>query len=84
MSELSERLRTRHENTSNVYARSEAIEYYEKDREEAADEIERLRARNATLTKALTGATEFIEGMPVGGHMIKVCRRVLAGGEWGP
>jgi hypothetical protein len=41
--DIVERLETKHENRENPYAYQEAIEAYEKDREEAADEIRSLR-----------------------------------------
>lgn len=42
MPSLIERLRARHENAGNPWAYSEAIECYERERAEAADEIEAL------------------------------------------
>jgi len=43
MADILEQLRTKHANRDNVYCWGEAMECYEREREEAANEIEALR-----------------------------------------
>lgn len=50
MTDIVGRLRAKHENRENPWAWQEAIEIYERERDEAADEIESLRKELSSLT----------------------------------
>lgn len=73
---LVERLRKPHENRDNAYAWSEAIETYERERNEAATALSNQQKTIKRLREALKASFEFLDGLSPEGFDLQAQRRL--------